>query len=195
MTDRDSDELMRTAWATRRASFGASPERRDELLAKAREDLLTAASQCRAENSPVARAQALHLLANVEHDMHDDEQARAHWEESIAILRGTDEVLQLAHKVRHLGDLHRHCRRLPEAAACYDEAIALYREHDRPGSLDFANAVRRVALLREQMGDRESAVAAWEEAGGLYRAAEAASGTDLSAGVEESERHVARLRG
>ena len=135
MANREAIDLMRSAWVTRRSSFEADPEKQMTLMTKAKDDLLTAVALCRDSGTPVELAQALHLLANVEHDMGKDDRAQSLWEEAVAILREADDVLQLAHKVRHLGDLHRHCGRLSEAETCYDEALALYREHDEPGSL------------------------------------------------------------
>ena len=187
MGNEEAHELMRSAWAARRASFDATPAEQLALMTQAKQDLAAAVAMCRDRGSPVAHAQALHLLANVEHDMGKDDRAQSLWEEAVAILREADDVLQLAHKVRHLGDLHRHCGRLREAETCYDEALALYRAHDKPGSLDFANAVRRLAILREQLGDKDTALALWQETRKLYLAVE------MAPGVDESEQHIARL--
>jgi tetratricopeptide (TPR) repeat protein len=192
MANQEARKLMRLAWDTRRSSFEAEPEQRRVLIMKAKEDLAAAVALCRDDSTPVELAQALHLLANVEHDTHRDERAQSLWEEAVAILRQTDDVLQLAHKVRHLGDLHRHCDRLSEAEKCYDEALALYRAHDRPGSLDLANAVRRVAILKELLGDKDRALTLWNETRELYLAVQKASGVDLTAGVKESEQHIGR---
>ncbi len=189
MANREANELMQSAWATRRSSFKADPEKKRTLMAKAKDDLQAAVGLCRDKGTPTELAQALHLLANVEHDSRNDHQAQSLWEEAVAILRETDDVLQLAHKVRHLGDLHRHCGRLDEARECYDEAVALYRAHDKPGSLDFANAIRRLAILRELLGDKDSALALWKETRELYLAA------DIASGVDESEQNIARLGG
>ena len=128
----------------------------------------------------------MHLLANVELDMGHAGRAQSQWEEAIRILRGTDDSLQLAHKVRHLWDLHRHCGRLDDAEACYSEALTLYREHDAPGSLDFANAVSRMADLEERRGNSAQALALWRETRNRYAA------VDLAPGVEQAERHIDR---
>ncbi len=187
MTDQQPERLMRRAWATRRTSFDASPEEKQAALTRAKQDLTTAAAMCRSKGPPVAYAQAIHLLANVELDIGQVERALSLWEEAVAVLRTTDNVLQLAHKVRHLGDLHRHCGRLGQAASCYDEALGIYREHDGPGSLDFANAVRRMAALKERQGEAVKAVGLWRETRDLYAA------VDMAPGVEEAERHIERL--
>ena len=180
-------ELMRSAWATRRASFDAEPAAKLELLTQAKQALTRAVAICRVEGPPSTRAEALHLLANLELELEHEEPARPLWEEAVEILRGTDEPLALAHKVRHLGDLHRRAGRLDEAEACYTEALTLYREHDAPGSLDFANAVNRMAELEERRGNRTRALALWNETHDLYAA------VDVSAGVEEAERHIDAL--
>ena len=187
MGNEEAHELMRSAWAARRASLDAAPAEQLALITQAKQDLASAVAMCRDRGSPVSHAQALHLLANVEHDIGQEDRARSLWEEAITILRDTDDVLQLAHKVRHLGDLHRHCDRLDDAEACYSEALALYREHDSPGSLDFANALRRMAILKERQGDSPRALALWRETRDLYAA------VPMAPGVEEAESHIVRL--
>ena len=187
MANEEAFELMRSAWAMRRASFAAAPEDKLVLLTQAKQDLATAVVMCRDQGSPVSLAQAVHLLANVELDMGHEDRAHLLWEEAVSTLRETDAVLQLAHKVRHLGDLHRHCGRLGDAESCYYEALALYREHDGPGSLGFANAVSRMADVKERRGDSVQALELWQETRDLYAA------VDMVPGVEEAEGHIERL--
>jgi len=187
MTNQQAEELMQSAWATRRSSFDAPPEEKLAALNQAKQDLVTAAAMCREEGASVSYAQAIHMLANVELDLGHEDRALSLWEESVEVLRTTDDVLQLAHKVRHLGDLHRHCGRLEQAESCYAEAVAIYREHDGPGSLDFANAVSRMADFKEQQGEDVEALGLWRETRDLYAA------VDLPQGVEEAERHIEKL--
>ena len=188
MANQKALELMRSAWARRRESFESTAAERKAALSKAQEELTTAVSLCRELGEPVAYAQAVHLLANVEVDLGHEQRARSLWEEAVEVLRRTDEVLQLAHKIRHLGDLHRLSDRLELAEACYSEALSLYREHDAPGSLDFANAVRRMAVLKERQGEGSEALELWRETSELYAA------VDLQPGVEEAGEHIERLR-
>ena len=183
---------MRTAWATRRSSFDRPAEEQLNLLTKARDELVKAVALCREGADPVELAQALHLLANLEHDMRRDDSALTLWLEAVAILREADNPLQLAHKVRHVGDLHRHCGRLDDAGACYEEAAVLYRTHDKPGSLNYANAIRPMALLNEQLGDRKQALALWREARELYAGINI-EGLDSQLALDECDKHVARL--
>ena len=180
---------MQSAWARRRASLDAPPDEARAALTRAREELSEAVRILGEGGGPVSYAHAVHLLANVELDSGDEAQALSLWEEAVQVLRAADDALQLAHKVRHLGDLHRHCGRLEEADGHYSEALSLYRRHDRPGSLDFANAVSRVAALKDQLGERELAFQLWCEARDLYAA------VGIAPGVEEAEAHMRRLKG
>lgn len=187
MSSEEAQELMQSAWAKRRASFDAAPAEKLVLLTQAQHALSSAVVMCRDQDSPVSHAQAVHLLANVEVDLGHEERARSLWEEAVSILRATDDALQLAHKVRHLGDLHRHCGRLGDAEACYSEALTLYRAHDGEGSLDFANAVRRMAKLKELQGDPTQALALWHETRDSYAA------VGMTPGVEEAGNCIERL--
>jgi len=183
---------MRDAWATRRSALDAPEAERPSHMSRARRDLTEAVDLCRAADDPVELAVALHLLANVEQDLGDDDAALALWREAVDLLRGAGEPLELAHKVRHLGDLHRRRSRLAEADACYEEAVAIHRGHDAPGSLAYANALRPMAMVKERLGDRAQARALWREARDVYAAVE---GVDLRPALEECDRHLARLGG
>ena len=116
----------------------------------------------------------------------DREAARAVslYEEAVALCREEGDPLLIAHTVRHLGDLHRRARRLAEAEPCYAEALSLYRAAISAPPLDFANALRPAALLKELQGDRTGASVLWAEARSLYEAA------GVQAGVDECARHL-----
>lgn len=187
MTSQEAQELMQDAWSLRREALEANPVRRHELLEQARAELQRAAEICRDQGACVDYAQAIHMTAKIELDQDHVERARELWERAIGILRKTDDALQLAHKVRHLGDLHERCGRSTDAEGCYAEALALYHEHDGAGSIDYANAVRRMAGLKERSGDPGEALALWRETRELYDA------VDLAPGVEEAERRILRL--
>jgi tetratricopeptide (TPR) repeat protein len=95
--------------------------------------------------------------------------------------------LVLAHRLRHIGDIHQDAGRYAEAAPFYAEALALYRADPNPPPLDLANMLRPLAMLKEKAGDRAGAAALWAEAGALYGAAGVADG------ARESERRRALL--
>jgi tetratricopeptide (TPR) repeat protein len=108
--------------------------------------------------------------------------ARLCYEEAVALFRETDELLVLAHTIRHLGDVYLEQGRPDLAEPCYDEALGLYRSHADERSLDMANAVRSLAVLRW-----EQAKILWEEVRTLY------TGLSIEAGVKESTARVAAL--
>ncbi len=122
-------------------------------------------------------------IAQAERDAGNNGAAIEPQEEAVKLCREEGDALLLAHTVRHLGDVLRHEKRLEEAERCYDEAIAIYRREDAE-SLDFANALRPMALLQEDMG--RDARELWREARDLYERA------GVEAGVKEAERHLGR---
>jgi len=73
------------------------------------------------------------------------------------------------------------------AEPCYYEALALYRSHKKPPPLDLANAIRPLAILKDDAGEVEDAKRLWEEARNLYAEA------DVREGVAESAARLARL--
>jgi tetratricopeptide (TPR) repeat protein len=112
----------------------------------------------------------------------NDVTARLCYEEAVLLYRGVDEPLALAHAIRHLGDVYCEQGRPDLADPCYHEALGLYRIYGKGSSLDLANAIRSLAVLRW-----EQTRTLWEEARDLY--------TDLNieAGITESTARVSVL--
>ena len=131
--------------------------------------------------------EALKGLGQIERDLGRLEPARELYDEATSLCRQGQDVLLLAHTVRHLGDIHRSAGRPDLAEPCYDEALALYRGDERTDPLDLANAVRPLAILMEEAGQANKAASLWNEARELYVAAA------VPAGAEESAARLARL--
>ena len=72
--------------------------------------------------------------------------------------------LEVAWVKRHIGINHEYAGRLEEAEEFYDSALALYREHSAEHDLDYANAVRYPAVIKNRLGKREESRELWEEA-------------------------------
>ena len=70
--------------------------------------------------------------------------------------------------VRHLGDVHRLNGHPDLARPCYDEALALYRAYPDADPLDVANAIRSMAVLRQDAGEFAAACELWAAARGIY---------------------------
>jgi len=92
--------------------------------------------------------------------------------------------MKFAHTVRHLGDVYVQLENWSGAEGCYAEALEIYRSHPAERELDFANALRAFAVLKDRTGRQDESLGLWEEAGRLYRA------QGIQAGVEECDRHV-----
>ena len=74
-------------------------------------------------------------------------------------------------------------RRKPATA----EALALYAGQDEPPPLDYANALRPMAILKETLGQVDDARTLWQRAQELYGSA------GIEAGVAECAEHLAGL--
>jgi len=112
----------------------------------------------------------------------DGPMARLCYEEAVVLLREADEPLVLAHAIRHLGDVYLEQGRPDLAEPSYHEALGLYRSHVDDSSLDLANAVRSLAVLRW-----EQTRMLWEEVRDLY------TSLSVEAGIKESTARVAAL--
>ena len=112
----------------------------------------------------------------------DGAMARLCYEEAVVLFREADEPLVLAHTIRHLGDVYLEQGRPDLAEPCYHEALGLYRSHEDDSSLDLANAVRSLAVLRW-----EQTRMLWEEVRALY------TSLSIEAGIKESTARVAAL--
>jgi tetratricopeptide (TPR) repeat protein len=165
----------------------ADRARRDDRLADARRDLVEAVGLCRQAGARRELIQALKKLGQIERDLENGAAARPLYEEAVALCREHGDALMLAHTVRHLGDIHRVAGRADLAEPCYHEALALYRQDDRTPPLDLANAIRPLAILKDDAAEVEEAKRLWEEARDLYAA------VNIPEGVAESSARLAQL--
>jgi tetratricopeptide (TPR) repeat protein len=91
------------------------------------------------------------------------EQANAVYERAADLYKELDLPLEIAWVKRHIGINHEYAERLEEAEKFYDEALALYRAHSTD-DLNYANAVRYPAVIKNRLGKREESRELWEEA-------------------------------
>ena len=173
--------------------MAAPPDTEAELrsvVGRIRQLLEEAVAICRGTGAKRELAVALGRLGHVEEDAGRNDEARAAYEEAVAVARDAGDGALLAHAVRHVGDVHRHAGRLAEAEACYNEALSLYGrlEAATKAPLDYANALRPMAILKEEQGQADEARVLWGRARDLYGAA------GIEAGVAECLDHLARLR-
>lgn len=165
----------------------AQQARREHRVDDARRDLAEAVELARGSGDLGELAQAITGVGQIERDARNYDAARVHYEEAASIYRALGEPLRLAHTLRHIGDiLQDHGRgRLGEAYT--REALEIYRGDARTPPLDLANAIRGLAVIKQELGASGQARALWVEAKDLY----ASVGVD--AGVRESEKRIAEL--
>ena len=187
----EARELVNRAWTLRYRTMQSPPATRAEMeriAGRVHGYLTEAVTLCRSAGANRELAAALGKLGHVEEEIGRGDAALACYEEAVTVARHADHPMLLAHAVRHLGDVHRKAERLGAAEACYAEALALYGEQDEPPALDYANALRPMAILRETLGQVDEARTLWQRARALYGA------VGIEPGVAEcAEQHLARL--
>ena len=129
---------------------------------------------------------AIKALGQIERDLRHDQTARALYEEAVALCREDGHGLALAHTIRHLGDVHQDAGRFGLAGPCYKEALAIYRGESQPPPLELANAIRPLAMLKDELGEGDEARRLWQEAKELYEA------VGVRSGVEECAERLGR---
>ena len=165
-------------------AFEAQKERRYD---DAKREWTTVAETSRQQDDIPELAWATRWLGEIERKLHNHAAARMHYEEAVKLYRGLPDPLVFAHTIRHLGDVY-HESHLPQLAEpCYREAIAIYRAHPEASPLDVANAIRSMAVLKGELGEREEARKLWEEVHQLYLA------VGVEAGIAESSARLAGL--
>ncbi len=182
-TKADALALIDEAWRTRYAAMKSSPSQAEwrRIAVRVRDDLAKAADICRAIDAKRELSIALGKLAQMEED---DGKRRAGHEEQIAAARASGDTMCLAHAIRHLGDLYHRAHDRRRAHECYEEALALYDDEASPPMLDYANALRPMAILKGELGEVTAAKALMRRAGEMYR------DLGITAGVEEAESFV-----
>ena len=109
-------------------------------------------------------ADALRALGNIQRRppwLRDD--ADRTYAEAAEIYRELGQPLDEAWVTRHIGINHEYAKRLTEAETAYEKALALYRTHSENDDLDYANAVRYVAVIKDRLGKRDEADQLWTE--------------------------------
>lgn len=181
---------MNRAWTLRARTIASPPANRAEAeraATRIQRCLSEAVALCRAAGATRELVAALGKLGHAEEDAGRHDDALACYQEAVAVARRAGHPMPLAHVVRHLGDLHRKAGRLAEAEACYTEALALYGGQDHPPALDYANALRPMAILNETLGRTDNARILWRRAREIYAA------IPVEEGVAESTEHLVRL--
>src|ERR1044071_4626893 len=110
-------------------------------------------------------ADALRALGNIQRRppwLRDD--ANRTYAEAAEIYNALSLPLDEAWVTRHIGINHEYAERLVDAEKAYEKALALYRDYSTNDDLDYANAVRYVAVIKDRLGKRDESDRLWTEA-------------------------------
>jgi len=139
-------------------------EQHDEFH-KRIDDAQRTVANAEAKNDKRLLADSLKALANILRRLPFlRDKANAVYERAANIYKEIGMPLEEAWVKRHIGINHEYAERLTEAEKYYHEALALYREHAAQDDLNYANAVRYPAVIKNRLGKREESRELWEEA-------------------------------
>ncbi len=165
----------------------AARARREDRLDDAHRGYTEAAAICRASQDRRSLIRALKGVGQVERDRGKLESALVAYQEAAGLAREESDPFLLAHTIRHVGDVLCDMERSTDAEPCYTEALALYRSGPNAPALDFANAIRAMAVLKDTLGASGEALPLWEEAHEIY------ASLGVQAGVAESKARQAQI--
>ena len=141
-----------------------------------------------AQLDPIAETAKLYALqGQIEHDEGNREEALSWYEKAAAVHEAIGGKESLAHAIRHVADLNRELGHLEAANEHYLESLEFYRSEENHSPLNLANAIRGLALLREEQEQRTEARILWLEARNLYNT------TGIKEGVRECEERMSEL--
>ncbi|MEQ9405041.1 MAG: tetratricopeptide repeat protein [Cyclobacteriaceae bacterium] len=151
------EELLRSARIFRNES------RLDEAI----RELHIALELCEKFKVSKEKARPLSLLANIQHDLGNNNASLESYRDALSIAENESKPKQIAHITRRIADVERELGSLKESLSHYQKALKYYRANV-PASLNTANALRGLALLKEKMVDYSDAKKLWKEAKTLY---------------------------
>src|SRR5918993_1105234 len=93
----------------------ANQARREHRLPEARHALVEAVAVCRRHGVAGDLAFALKRLGQIERDLRNFDAALSHYQEAAVIYREHNDTLNLAHNIRHIGDIQQDAGRWPLA--------------------------------------------------------------------------------
>jgi tetratricopeptide (TPR) repeat protein len=155
--------------AIRKILDAAEQAHRENRLLDVKRGCVEAISLLRQEGAGADLANVTRRLAETERKLGERDAAIQRYGEAVALYREVDEPLRLAHTIRHLGDVLYEAGRADLAEPHFQEALAIYRAaQPQPSAGDLANAIRSMAVLKDEADEIEQAIALWSEARSLY---------------------------
>ncbi len=160
---------------------------REHRFEEARDLFAQAVAESRFLPDRSALITSLKALGSAERDLRHPTTAIKCYRDAAALQHTTGDQLGWAHSIRHVADILREQKLPREAEAAYDQVLVVYAQRPDPPVLDYANALRGLALLKDHAGDVEEALHLWRAARAKYEAA------GVEAGITECQTHIAFL--
>ena len=130
---------------------------------------------------------SLKALGQAERDLQHPTTAVKHYREAASLQQNERDRFGWAHSIRHVADILREQKVFAEAEAAYEQALDVYAQDPETSPLDYANALRGLALLKDHASDPDEVLLLWRAARALYEKA------GVEQGVAECARHIAFL--
>lgn len=138
-------------------------------LDEAIRELHSALELCEDYKVSKEKSKTLSLLANIQHYLGYQEESLKSYKDALSLAEEVSKPDQVAHITSHIADVEREVGSLKEAQSHYQKALEYYRANLGSHSLNRANALRGMALLKEKMVDYSDAKRLWKEAKVLYQ--------------------------
>ncbi len=114
------------------------------------------------------KRQTLSLLANIYYDLGNNKRSLESFKNALSLAEMESEEEQIAHITRHIADVECEIGDLKSSLNHYEKALKYYRSNMSKYSLNYANAIRGFAVLKEKTVDYSSARKLWKEAKSIY---------------------------
>ena len=114
------------------------------------------------------KRQTLSLLANIYFDLGRNKKSLESYKNALSLAEVDSEEEQIAHITRHIADVECEIGDLKSSLSNYQKALNYYKKNVSKYSLNYANAIRGFAYLKEKMVDYSDAKKLYKEAMSIY---------------------------
>lgn len=143
--------------------------RKENRLHLAIMELEAALELCEEYRINKQKRQTWSLLANIYYDLGSNKKSLESYRNALSIAEVESEQEQIAHITRHIADVECEIGDLKSSKSHYEKAIEYYKKNVGNYSLNYANAIRGLAVLKEKMVDYSDAKKLWKEAMLIYQ--------------------------
>lgn len=168
--------------------IAAEEARQQKRFKEAKRDLISALAISRLIQHVDLRSQALNYLSSIERDLGNIIPAIAGYMKLVKLCQKHDNQPGMAHAYRRMAEIYLEAGHLEKADAYYQKAIRVYNRIAPKNSLDLANTMRELALLKIKQKENQESLAFWEQTLELYQT------NHVTKRVKECEKWIAKLR-